>query len=481
MFARTASKGRFFYAKWLKVLDSAIYAAIMGHGPDRLLVNVPPRHGKSELLSKYLPAWYLSTFPDRRIICASHTALRAKKLSGLARDVFEANAHRFGLRISKDTSAKADWAVADHDGGLFAGGVDSPVTGEGANLIIVDDPHKDQKEAESQVERDNIWDWYTSTLYTRQNPGGCVIVVIQTRWHEDDLTGRLLAAQGSPDADQWRHIKFPAIAEMHDELGRAPGEVLFPELKPMDELLRIRANMTSRAFASQFQQRPMPLEGGMFQKHWFAWPEKAYDGLPDAHQIGHAVRYWDLAYSDGKGDNTCGALLVDVGPRNVCTGRLAVADVITFQKSGHERNQIIAATADSDRKRFGHKLHTYIEQDGHAGKEVVQEVIRALSGHSVRAVLTGGKGSKAFRADPFAAQCEAGNVRLVRGGDWQHSFLDELCAFPFGKNDDQVDAVAGAFSRMPKPGSGAAPFSVPAKQREFAGHARQNPRRFLKA
>lgn len=469
-------------APHLARLDEAITDAISGRGLDRLLVSMPPRHGKSELLCKYLPAWYLGTFPDRRVILTSHTASLAHRMSASARNVFAEHGRLFGERLSQDSAAKADWSVRGREGGLFSCGVDGSVTGRGANLIIVDDPHNGAQDAESLVMRNRVWQWYTEELYSRQNFGEAVIIVIQTRWHEDDLTGRLLEASGG-EGDQWRHIMFPALAETADSLGRQPGEALWPKYRPQDFLLRQRATLGARAFSAQFQQRPMPLEGGMFQKRWFRHPELTLDTLPEEHVVGSAVRYWDLAYSDGAGDWTCGALLVDLGPAGRVQGRLAVADVQRAQLSGHERTKLILETAESDRKRLGHKVKTYIEQDGNAGKEVVQQTIRALAGHSVRAVLIGSKGSKTFRADPFAAQCEAGNVRLVHGGKWHHAFLEELAHFPFGKHDDQVDAIAGAFSMLPKPGAGQAPETVEVGRRERfgVGYKRtENPRRFIK-
>lgn len=468
LFAASVSQGRWQMARHLAILDRAIIDAIAGRGPARILVNMPPRHGKTELLCRYLPAWYLGTFPDRAVIIASHTVSLAHKSGSGARQIFnEFGPSLFGVELSDASAAKGDWSIKGRDGGLFACGVGTAVVGRGARLIIVDDPHAGAKEAESQIERENVWQWYTEDLYTRKNPGGAVIVVIQTRWHEDDLTGRLLEAQAG-GADQWRHIRFPAIAEEGDILGRHPGEALWPAMWSVDSLANDRRNMTSRSFSAQYQQRPLPMEGGLFKRAWFRHPEQSHDGIPT--EVVSVTRYWDKAYSADGGDYTAGALLVELADHRRPSGKWVVADVVRGRWSGRDREKVMRLTAVEDRRRFGENatVKIWASQDGGAGKESSDETVRNLQGFSIRINIE--RGDKQLRADPLACQAENGNVRMVKDspgmhdylGDlkqqdgWNHAFLEELTSFPFGKNDDQVDAVSGAFAMAPK-GSGAAP------------------------
>lgn len=170
--------------------DNLVKIAEEGNG--RLLVTLPPRHGKSEFISKWFPAWYLGCFPDHRVIMASYEADFAMSWGRKVRDILEEKGEPyFGIRVRKISSAADRWDIEGRAGGMQSVGVGGPLTGKGANILIIDDPVKNAAEANSQVYRDKTWDWYTSTAYTRLEPGGSIILV-QTRWHEDDLAGRIL-------------------------------------------------------------------------------------------------------------------------------------------------------------------------------------------------------------------------------------------------------------------------------------------------
>lgn len=393
----------------------------------RLMLFMPPRHTKSETVTVRYPVWRLERTPDMRCIIAAYNQILANKFSRKARRIAQAR-----IDLSAERIAVEDWETAKN-GGIRAIGVGGGITGQGANLIIIDDPVKNRDEAESQTYRDRCYDWYTDDLYTRLEPGGA-IVLIQTRWHEDDLAGRILASEDGPN---WKVISLPAEAEPGDPLGRAVGEALCPERYPVAELRKIRTVLGTYAYTALYQQHPMPPEGGMFQRQWF-------DGVLEAApaEFEAVVRYWDKAATEGGGDYSAGALVGRKG------GVFVVVDVKRGQWSSLERERIILQTAQEDRERY-RRVAVWLEQEpGSSGVDSAQATIRALAGFTVHAERASGE--KAVRAMPFAAQCEAGNVKLVRG-PWNAGFLDELCSFPHGTHDDQVDSASGAFNRVAVP------------------------------
>lgn len=234
----------------------------MGRTERRLLVTMPPRHGKSEFLSLYFPTWYLGVWPDRRVMLASYEASFAESWGRKSRDMMrEVGCEVFGVRVRESPSAASHWEIEGREGGMSTAGVGGPLTGKGADLLIIDDPIKNAEEANSPTIREKIWDWYRSTAYTRLEPDG-VVIVIQTRWHEDDLAGRVLR-----DADEggepWRVVNMPAI----DEAGRP----LWPERFPIDKLRRIERTLSPYFWSALYQQKPIR-EGRT------EWPDAYFDG-----------------------------------------------------------------------------------------------------------------------------------------------------------------------------------------------------------
>jgi hypothetical protein len=213
---------------------------------DRLIITMPPRHGKSQLASVHFPAWYLGRNPDRRVIGASYAAALAYRFSRQSRGLVGAPGWPFAVRLAEDSAAIHAWDIHGARGGYIAAGVGGPITGSGAHLLIIDDPFKNQDEANSPIIRENVWDWYTSTAYTRLEEQGA-IVLIMTRWHDDDLAGRLLAASRER-GDRWEVLHLPAIAE--------DGGALWPEKYDRAALDRIKAAVGSRVFAALYQGRP---------------------------------------------------------------------------------------------------------------------------------------------------------------------------------------------------------------------------------
>ncbi|MCK4823698.1 terminase family protein, partial [bacterium] len=234
----------------------------------RLMVFMPPRHGKSQVCSKKFPAWYLRRYPNRYIMITSYSADLSFDFSRIARNTIQDERELFpDVNVNQQARAVKHWTLANYLGGLIAAGVGGPITGRGAHVAIIDDPFKNFEEAASDTVRESVWQWYRSTLRTRLAPGGA-IVLIMTRWHQDDLAGRLLEEAKTGDGEQWEVISLPGISETDDQLGRKVGEALSPRF-PIEELLTIKKALGSYLFSSLYQQNPRAEEGNYFKKHWF--------------------------------------------------------------------------------------------------------------------------------------------------------------------------------------------------------------------
>jgi len=427
----------------------AFFAACERGESPRLMLMVPPRHGKSELASKHFPAWAFSRNPDISIIGASYASDLAARVNRDVQRIMDGEVYRsafpdIGLsgkavRSTFEGSYLRNseiFEIVDHRGSYRAAGVGQGITGMGADILIVDDPVKDAEQARSERSRNAIWEWYTSTAYTRLSPGGGVLVIM-TRWHQDDLCGRLLEANEN-SGDQWRVIRFPAIAEQ-DEEHRAAGEALHPDRYPAGALEKIRGAVGEHVWASLYQQRPAPRGGGLFPVDRF----EIVEHRPDRRDILMSVRSWDKAGTSGGGAYTAGVLM-----HKLKDGRYVIEDVVRAQLGALDRERRIRQTAEVD----GYRTRVVIEQEpGSGGKESAQNTIRMLSGYNVTADRV--TGDKETRAEPYAAQVQGGNVMLVRGG-WNRPFMDEHEAFPAGTYKDQVDAAAGAFAHLAARGAG---------------------------
>lgn len=400
----------------------------------RLMVFAPPQHGKTELVSVRFPAYWLGRRPDDPVIVASYAADRAYRISRHTRQTVESPEYERifpGITTSRDSRAVDYWELAGgHRGSLLAAGVGGPITGHGTMLGIIDDPIKNIEQAYSSVYRDAVWDWYLSTFRTRIWEGGAIILIM-TRWHEDDLAGRLL----EQDADQWRVLHLPAIADAEDDpMGRAIGEPLAPGRFSIEALDAIKSDVQSIVWQAEYQGRPIAPSGNMFKRAWFgsALPEKPAF-------ITSAVRYWDKAGTQDGGDYTAGVLMGRAG------NLYYIIDVVRGQWSPAERSAVIRQVTIQDAAVYP-RYAVWVEQEpGSGGKESALNTITDLAGYNVHADKV--TGSKVIRANPFAAQCEVGNVKLI-AGPWNAAFIDEVTTFPAGVHDDQCDAASGAFAKL---------------------------------
>lgn len=394
---------------------------------DRLMILMPPGSAKSTYASIIFPPWWFTQHPTSAVIAASHTVDLAEHFGRQVRNLVVEHGPRLGYSLLNDNRAAGRWQISTK-GHYYATGVRGPITGRRADLILIDDPVKSQAEADSSLFRDHLWEWYRSDLTTRLKPRGRV-TLIMTRWHQDDLGGRLLATEGN----QWRTIRLPAIAEDGDPLGRAPGTPLWPEWEDAAALERKRKAVGERAWAALFQQMPCSAAGAMFRIGQIP----VLDAPPDGGG-GRTVRAWDIAATKaahgGDPDWTVGVKL-----HRTEVGHFVVLDVVRLRGSVHEVNQAVVLAAKHD----GIGVAIGIPQDpGSAGKFVVQQFASLLAGYNL--TCSPETGSKTARAAPVSAQAEVGNLSVLRAS-WTHAFLEELRDFPHGRKDDQVDALSRAF------------------------------------
>lgn len=405
---------------------------------DRLIVLMPPGSAKSTYASVVFPAWWLHRHPAANIIAASHTETLAHHFGRQTRGMVSDHAAKLGLTLARDDRAAGRWSIKPAGGGrggdYFAAGVRGPITGRRADLVLIDDPVRGYAEADSAGNRESLWQWFQADLVPRLKPRGR-IVLIMTRWHEDDLAGRLLSLGGS-----WRVLRLPALAEADDPLGRAEGMPLWPEWEDADALVTKRAAVGERVWAALFQQSPRPDRGTLFR------PERVTvsDVMPGCARV---VRAWDLAATEaGSGRDPDWTVGIKLG--RTMQGALCVLDVVRLRGGPFEVERAIVAAAVAD----GTDVAIGLPQDpGQAGKQQVAYLTGKLAGW--RVVASPESGSKLTRAGPVSAQIEAGLVTVMRA-PWTRPLLDELRDFPHGRKDDQVDALARAFALLTNDGAG---------------------------
>jgi predicted phage terminase large subunit-like protein len=402
---------------YLKKISHLLVQAI-STGNGRLTVSLPPRHGKSELLSHWAPVWFLENWPGANVILASYEADFAASWGRKVRDTIQANQKDLNVRISGASSSASRWSTT-LGGGMITAGAGGPITGRGGDLIIVDDPIKNWAEAQSETVRKNLIDWFYSTLYTRADPGA-TIVVIQTRWHILDLAGELLAR----NPQEWKEVKLPAIAEISDPMGREPGRALCPERYNEGELLKIKEVMGTMMFSALYQQSPAPPQGSIFHKEWW----KYYEEEPEFRAI---IQSWDCGYETREDSSYSVCQTWGVAENGFCLihqfrNRLEYPDLLRTVK-------LLA-------ERFSPDL-VLIEYQA-SGRSLVQDLY-----NNTRLPIKGVKTtreSKQIRAGLVCPLIETGKVFLPRNAVWISDFLYELTVFPAGNHSDQVDALSQA-------------------------------------
>ena len=445
--ARHVSKGAWIPAPHLILLNEAALDLVAGR-EEGLIEELPVRHGKSEFTSKYLPAWYLGRFPKKRVGLASYEADFAATWGRKVRDILEEHGEEiFGVRVSPSNSAAHRWDVQYREGnrwvtggGMFTSGVGGPMTGMGFDLLIVDDPFKNAQEANSKTRRDHVWEWFTSVALTRVEPGG-VVIVIQSRWHEDDLIGRLKKHQGDgeeTDGRKYRVIHLPAIAEEDDILGREAGEALFPERYPIEQLMKLKKDVGPYYFSALYQGTPRPPDGTVFKRQHFRYftlqgdMATLYreDGIVDRFSTRQCWRFQTIDPSASEKDTADFFVITTflVTPR----ADLLVENVFRLRIEGAEQKKLIA--------QMYRKYHPVLQ--GVEVKAMGLTLFQECRNMGLPVYELKAETDKVIRAQPVAARMEAHTVFFREGAHWLEDFEDELVAFPKGANDDQVDTLS---------------------------------------
>ncbi len=436
-FAQRLSRGHWRRARHLDYISDRI--AEVAERPLFLMVNVPPRHGKSELISHWTPVWFLKRFPYKRVILCSYQSGFATEWGGDAKNTFVENEDELGLTIREDTKSKSRWRIKGYGGGMVATGIGGPLTGKGGDLLIIDDPIKSYREALSATYRENIKQWYRSTLRTRLQPGGS-IVILMTRWHEDDLCGWLLNSaeeEGLP-ADDWEVINLKALAEPTpdepDPLGRKEGEALWPEMYDTPELLKLKGAVGTYWWDAEYQGTPRPEGGGIFKEGWFNYFN------PDDFEelkLNRYIQFWDTAMKEKQ-----------VNDRSAC---------ITFAegKNGYYVLDVWVGRPTFPELTEQAKVQYYkwapdlVEvEDKASGISLIQQLRRDTK-IPIRAIPA--VDDKVARAHSVTGIAEAGRVWLPERAPWLSAFLSEVCGFPTAAHDDITDAfVYGLMHYKPR-------------------------------
>lgn len=394
-------------------------AQAVGKGDGRIIVNLPPQHGKSLLISKWVPLWFLANFPDKRVILATYEASFAASWGRQARDEARDN-ERIGLQLRTDASASNSWWIKQ-GGGMITAGVGGPITGKGGDLLLIDDPVKNWDEARSITYQQRNVDWFNSTFYTRRQPG-TTIIVLMTRWHEKDLAGYLLHEH----TDTWKHICLPALAEGVDLLGRTEGQALCPERFDVADLDRTRKAVGSQVWAGLYQQRPAALEGGMIKRHWLRYYTRPLD------HYSAIVQSWDLSFKETQ---TGSFVVGQVWGRN--GGDFYLLDQIRARMDYPDTKRAIRSLSD----KWPLARQKVVESKAN-GPAILADMRHEMPGLTAFESTD----SKEARLSAVSPYFEAGNVYLPDPTQtpWVKDYIEELVTFPNAGNDDQVDATSQA-------------------------------------
>jgi predicted phage terminase large subunit-like protein len=398
----------------------------------RLMILMPPGSAKSTYASVIFPIWWFIQHPKTSIISVSHTATLVENFSRRILALIAEHHIKLGFNVLANDHSASHWQT-DAGGEYFAVGLRGAITGRRADLVIIDDPIRSMRDAESAKHQQYVWDWYTSELATRLKPDARVVLVM-TRWHEQDLGGQLTARSH----EDWHIVRLPAIAEMDDPIGRPPGAPLWPDWESLESLNQKQAMIGSRVWSALFQQSPRPSTGHLFNVTKIQTIDKEKPEQPESVK---AVRAWDLATTPSS-DHNDPDWSVGLKMCQQASGQYLIEDIVRLRGNYRTVQDAILSTARLD----GRSVVISLPIDpGQAAQYQISQLSALLSGYRIYASRE--QGSKFSRAAPVAAQLEAGNL-AARPGPWYQQFIDELSSFPHGSKDDQVDALSRAFMTL---------------------------------
>ena len=389
----------------------------------RLIIACPPRHGKTLVTTQMFPAWYLGRHPDRFVISASYGQELSDDFGRRVRNMMVDSLHRAvfpGCVLVENSSSMRRFDIAA-GGSYVAVGRGGSITGRGANLFLIDDPLKDREEANSETIRRLLHDWFANVAYTRLEPNGA-IVLIATRWHEDDLCGWLMREH--PE-EGWHILKMPAIAE-EDEGWRKEGEALWPTRFPLETLRVIKSAIGSSAWASLYQQRPAAAEGQIFRREWW----QHFTVQPT---LGRTIQSWDCAFKAGRENDY-----------SVCTTWIATERGYFLLSLWRGRVEFPELKRQLMSQAEAWSPSAILVEDSASGQSLIQE-LQTTNQPIIRVKPDSDKISRAQAVTPLI---ESGRVFLPESAGWLEDFEDELAAFPSAAHDDAVDSLTQALNYL---------------------------------
>ena len=419
-----------------ETLDNFLKDLIDGKRP-RLIITMPPRSGKSEIVSRRFPAYFLGKYPDLSIISVSYSASLAEDFSRDVQRIIDSDEYKkifpdTKLSDKKDKNYKRTsdfFEIVDHKGVYCSAGVGGSITGKGCDILIIDDPIKNRQEANSETVRKKIYDWYSSTAYTRLSPIGGVIMMC-TRWHLDDLIGKVLSDKNQKP---FHVISYPAIAE-HDEPHRKQGEALHPERFSLEILNEIKSTLSTADWLSLYQQKPVPEGGAIFETSKLRY----YDESSEPKRFDQIVGSWDMTFKENK-----------------------TSDYVVGQLWGRKGADFYLLDMVRDRMDFVKTLKVFINfankhkncncwlvEDKANGTAIISTLKKHISG----IIPITPKESKQERAYAITPYLEAGNIFFPKNQNFTKDLEEEMLQFPAGAHDDTVDSMTQALNyfRMKK-------------------------------
>lgn len=395
---------------------------VIDNGNKNLIVNMPPRHGKSFLLSKIFPVWYLLSYPQNKIILVTYSSFLSEFLSKDILNLLQLCSNDFNIKLESNSKSKAEFTLLT-GGGLSSVGVGGSLTGKGANLILVDDPIKNDAEANSQYQRDTLYEWFKATLFTRLEPSG-KIIIIMTRWHSDDLTGKLI----NDNPSNWQLFSLPAIS-----ISNGKEKPLWEERFELNALKDIKKSIGTYWFNALYMQEPELNSGNIFnttELNYYEFKEQLIRTNEITIMISNLLLFQvvDLAITSNINSDFTVILSFGVDKES----NIYILNVVREKVKSIKISDFI--------------LNQYMifkpQQIGIESVQFQSIISDTLLSHGVPVKKLYPNKDKVSRALPMAALLDAGKIFLPKNSSWNNDFMHELKSFPFGKHDDQVDCFS---------------------------------------